>query len=210
MLINNFHLAIRSTLLYRGEMRQKTLRAKKQEILQQKIMLAATKNLPDDFALTPAAVTKQARPQMSVAMLDDICLTIAEHCEPLSVACRRTELPTYAAVNKWLLENEEYKSRIDEAMKAGSHLVATKLRQIARGGIGSTGCPARDKLVIDTEMRLLAKLSPKEYGDKQTIDTTATITVESKLSVGEAARRLAFALTQSTITDAEFQELSSE
>jgi hypothetical protein len=54
------------------------------------------------------------------------------------------------------------------AREIGYDVIAANLRNTARGMGDSTNDVQRDKLIIDTDLKLLAKWS-KKYADKQTI-----------------------------------------
>lgn len=79
--------------------------------------------------------------------------------------------------------------------------MADNLRKTARGIGESSGDVARDKLIIDTDVRLLARWNPKRYGDRQIVtgDRDADpIQVEAKadysrLSVEELRTLMALA-----------------
>ena len=50
--------------------------------------------------------------------------------------------------------------------KEGEETIAFNLRETARGRGESTHDVHRDKLIIETDLKLLAKWNPKRYGDK--------------------------------------------
>jgi hypothetical protein len=65
---------------------------------------------------------------------------------------------------------EEVSAAIARARVIGHDAIAARARQTARGktddeGGDSTGDVQRDKLIIETDLKLLAKWDPKRYGD---------------------------------------------
>jgi hypothetical protein len=80
-------------------------------------------------------------------------------------------MPCSRTVNEWKNTNEEFSSAIAGARASGFDAIAARTRLTARGktsseGGDSSGDVQRDKLIIDTDLKLLAKWDPKRYGDK--------------------------------------------
>jgi hypothetical protein len=74
-------------------------------------------------------------------------------------------------VRNWMEGDEEVSRAIARAREEGEQALAFRARQTARGkgpdaGGDSTGDVQRDKLIIDTDMKLLAKFNPRRWGDK--------------------------------------------
>lgn len=91
--------------------------------------------------------------------------------EPLAVICRDDWLPTDDTVRNWAAVDESFGRRIACAREVGFDAIAYRARMTARGlddalGGDSTADVQRDKLIIDTDLKLLAKWDPKRYGDK--------------------------------------------
>jgi len=105
---------------------------------------------------------------------EEICERL-EQGEPLEEICRSEGMPTSRAVNDW--ENKKVDSVPDSvasdiarARVIGYDAIANRLRHTARGkteaqGGDSTGDVQRDKLIIETDLKLLSKWSSK-YCDK--------------------------------------------
>lgn len=92
------------------------------------------------------------------------------HGEPLTHICRDLGICD-DTVRNWMEKDEEAARVIARAREEGEQAIAFRLRQTARGkgpeaGGDSTGDVQRDKLVIDTDLKLLAKWNPKKWGDK--------------------------------------------
>ena len=56
----------------------------------------------------------------------------------------------------------------------GYDAIANNLRGVARGLEGSTKDVQRDKLIVWTDLQLLAKWMPKKYGEKLALDHNIT------------------------------------
>lgn len=100
--------------------------------------------------------------------------------EPMAQICRDEGMPSYSAVYSWMKTKPEVSEVIARAREEGEDVIASNLRLIARGiSAESTNDVQRDKLIIDTDLKLLAKWNPKKYGDKQTVDVDVTSKGES-------------------------------
>lgn len=91
--------------------------------------------------------------------------------EPMTHICAEDWLPTDRTVRNWITANEAFASDIACARESGHDAIAHRTRLTARGkteeeGGDSSGDVQRDKLIIDTDLKLLAKWDPKRYGDK--------------------------------------------
>ncbi len=107
-----------------------------------------------------------------------VCNLLAQGI-PLSQICKdNIDLPHPSIIRDWCEKNKELSLAIAHAREDGEDCIAGETRKIARGEPGySTGDVIRDKLIIDTDLKLLAKWNPKKYGDKQQIDHTGTLTL---------------------------------
>jgi hypothetical protein len=66
----------------------------------------------------------------------------------------------------WCEKDESLRIRFARARELGFDAIAESLRTTTRGGGESSGDVARDKLIVETDLKLLAKWDPKRYGDK--------------------------------------------
>ena len=105
---------------------------------------------------------------------------------PLREICRREGMPAWRTVYWWLSDDPDFSARFERAREIGFDAIAEEALEIADDGTndwierkrqdGSTEevlngeHVQRSKLRIDTRLKLLAKWSPKKYGDKQTVD----------------------------------------
>jgi len=96
----------------------------------------------------------------------EICDKLAEGV-PLAEICRQEGMPHPSTVRRWAATNETLSRAIADAREDGEERITADLRRTAKGDQGySTGDVNRDKLIIDTDLKLLAKWNPKKYGDK--------------------------------------------
>jgi len=87
---------------------------------------------------------------------------------PLRQLCREDGMPSARAVYDWMAQDAELASRIAHARDVGFDAIAESVFDII------DDCPAisdhvqRAKMRAEYRLKLLAKWSPKRYGDKQT------------------------------------------
>jgi predicted secreted protein len=103
---------------------------------------------------------------------------------PLRELCRQDGMPAWRTVYDWLEADPDFATRFARAREMGFDAIAEEALEIADDGSndwmerrrkdGSTEEVVnsehvqRSKLRIETRLKLLAKWSPKRYGDKQT------------------------------------------
>lgn len=90
--------------------------------------------------------------------------------DPLTEICAGLDLCD-DTVRDWAKADEEFSRAIARAREAGEDAIAHRLRRTARGrgadaGGDSTGDVQRDRLIVETDLKLLAKFNPKRWGDK--------------------------------------------
>ena len=105
---------------------------------------------------------------------------------PLRELCRREGMPSWRTIYSWMDADEAVASRIAQARDVGYDAIAEDILDIADDGTndwverkrndGSTDVVIdsehvqRSKLRIETRLKLLAKWSPKKYGDNTTLN----------------------------------------
>jgi hypothetical protein len=100
-------------------------------------------------------------------LVAEICERL-ERGEDLTSICRSDpKFPSYNAIRDWAENSAEVGANIARARARGFDTIALNCRKIARGDTeaGSTGDTQRDRLIVDTDLKLLAKWDPKRYGD---------------------------------------------
>lgn len=91
---------------------------------------------------------------------------------------RMDDMPSAATIHDWKSPNEKRRPKtvseevaldIARARELGYDVIASRLRQTARGNGDSTHDVQRDKLIIETDLKLLAKWT-KKYSDKSSVE----------------------------------------
>ena len=100
-----------------------------------------------------------------------ICERLSEG-EPMASICRDKAMPGVTTVWEWTKSDETFSESIARARDAGFDAIATRARETARGRGDSTDDVPRDKLIIETDLKLLSKWDPRRYGDKTTTEQT--------------------------------------
>ena len=83
--------------------------------------------------------------------------------EPLTHICADDWLPCDDTVRNWAAANLEFGRAIARAREAGFDKIALDALDIADDKLGDA---QRDRLRVETRLKLLAKWDPKRYGDK--------------------------------------------
>jgi hypothetical protein len=104
-------------------------------------------------------------------IVDAVCEAVAQGT-PLVQACRNSVI-SKDAWNDWVNADDDLKRRFARAREDGHDAIASRTRETARGkgaeqGGDSTGDVQRDKLIIETDLKLLAKWD-RRYGDKMLV-----------------------------------------
>lgn len=115
------------------------------------------------------------------AVGDEICERISQGMS-LAAICREGGMPSCQTVHRWREADVGFAARYARAREDGFEAIAHRLREIARGRGESSGDLPRDKLIIDTDLKLLSKWAPRSYGDK--IDVSANHAGEIKIIMG--------------------------
>jgi hypothetical protein len=148
-------------------------------------------------------------------------------CERLSVGetlrsiCRDEAMPAWRTVYDWISADKEFAARIAHARDLGFDAIAESTIEIADDGLNDTyrdeqgnvrtdqDVIARSKLRIETRLKLLAKWSPKRYGDKQAVELTGAdngpIQIERKAE--RISELMAIAATRKTKQDEDLDGL---
>ena len=119
--------------------------------------------------------------------------------------CRQEEMPSFAAIYRWLQDDKDFEARFAHARVIGHDSIAEECASLADteplavfDEAGNkrydTGSIAWRKLQIETRLKLLAKWNPKKYGDKTILagDDEAPLVVEASFDIfGELLKNLA-------------------
>lgn len=79
-------------------------------------------------------------------------------------------MPSTQLIGQWEAADPEVAKAIAHARAHGFDAIAQRARKTARGygtelGGDSTGDVKRDRLIVDTDLKLLAKWDPRRYGE---------------------------------------------
>lgn len=142
--------------------------------------------------------TKKKRGQPSKfteKLADEICIRLSSG-ETLRSICRDERMPAWRTVYDWMEADPTFSARIARAREKGFDAIAEEALEIANTPVtgeeieeGPDGRKVKKadmlghrKLQIWTRLQLLAKWSPKKYGDKQTIDMNVTGSLAERLA----------------------------
>ncbi len=96
------------------------------------------------------------------ALFAEICERLSKG-EPLAQICRDEHMPSDRTVGNWRDGDPALASAIARARETGFDAIALEALRIADDKEGEH---QRDRLRVDTRLKLLAKWDPKRYGDK--------------------------------------------
>lgn len=99
-------------------------------------------------------------------LVAEICGRL-EQGEPLAHICNGASwLPDTRTLWDWERQDDAIANAITRARQLGAHAMASNLLKVANGEVDfSSGDVKRDKLIVDTSLSLLAKWTPRLYGD---------------------------------------------
>lgn len=103
--------------------------------------------------------------------------------ESLRSICRDDDMPARAAVNKWLIEHQEFTDQYVRAREAQAEVFADEIVQLAddiskdaeRDEISVNVAIERAKVQIDARKWVASKLLPKKYGSFKSVELKGEI-----------------------------------
>lgn len=131
-------------------------------------------------------VKKTGRPsKYTEAIASEICSRIAEG-QTLRSICRHEHMPSFGTVYRWIEGDEAFSARIARARDIGYDAIAEDAMAIAdtpligeeveiqqgKKKVKRGDMVTHRRLQVETRLKLLAKWSPKRYGDKITQEHT--------------------------------------
>ena len=136
-------------------------------------------------------------------LLDSILSRVSDG-EPLRAILREPGMPAFRTWYDWLRQDPELSARFAKARRDGYDAIADRVRETARGvGPDASGDVKRDKLIIYTDLQLLARWDPKRYGERRIISgddqeppvrhevSLSGLDADSLKAIRDAARKLA-------------------
>lgn len=143
------------------------------------------------------AAPKSAPVYRSPEVMDAIVAQISEGT-PLREICRQQGMPSWVAVYDWVEQDAAFASRFAQARARGFDAIAAESLSIVDAppernqfGCVDSGSVAHAKLRAEHRLKLLAKWSPKQYGERLEVESNSTVT---HLFDPEQATRMALAL----------------
>lgn len=124
---------------------------------------------------------------------DEICERLSKG-ETLASICREEKMPAVRTVSHWKARYPEFLASFACAREEGFDAIADECMAIAdettnddkmsENGqiIPNSEWITRSRLRVETRLKLLAKWSPKRYGDKLEID--ANVSADVKVTIG--------------------------
>ncbi len=94
-------------------------------------------------------------------LVDEICARLTAG-EPLAQIHRDSKMPTPSVLWDWCKADQAIEDEIARARESGADAIAVDALDISDNLSGDV---QRDKLRVDTRLRLLAKWNPKRYGE---------------------------------------------
>lgn len=133
--------------------------------------------------------------------IDEEIINRISNGEPLRVICRDEHMPAWRTVYDWLDSDQEFSARFARARDLGFDAIAQQALEIADtpmlgfrteiGDDGKTKTVEEDmlghrKLQIETRLKLLAKWSPKRYGDKIDLNHGGVLSIRDVSELSDA------------------------
>lgn len=130
-----------------------------------------------------ALVHGPGRPSLySCELTEEICARL-EAGETLTSICSDGHMPAVRTVHDWRDRDPAFSACFTRAREIGFDVIAARTRETARGMGDSTADVQRDKLIIETDLKLLARWDPKRYGDRTETHLTGEITERKTITV---------------------------
>lgn len=148
----------------------------KAEVYAQKVVVAEPKKTGRPSLRTPEIV-------------EDIVEKLSRGITMVDI-CAPDDMPVPRTVRRWTEEDEAVKSAIAGAREDGADAIASRVRETARGRGDSAGDVQRDKLIIDTDLKLLSKWD-RRYADKVEISGGEDLGINAMAKVLDPLNELA-------------------
>lgn len=116
-------------------------------------------------------------------------LSRTEKGEPLTRICEDKRMPARSVVYQWLEDDETFAGRFHAARARGVHALAEECLEISDEDAPDPVDVQRNRLRIDTRLRLAGKWLPRVYGDK--LDLTSDGKAINLAAEVDAARKRA-------------------
>lgn len=138
----------------------------------------------------------RGRPSVRTGALDEEVLAWIAEGKTLRDFCRRPGKPARRTIDDWREQDPAFAARFARARDDGYDVIAEQALAIAdTPQVGQIVTKDKDgtktvtedmlghrKLQVDTRLKLLAKWSPKKYGDKIDVEHTGKVSLEQILA----------------------------
>jgi len=146
--------------------------------------------------MTTKPKAKTGRPPEAVP--EDIAEELSQwiaHGKTLREFCRQEGKPAWRTVYAWMEKDKDFYARIAHARDLGYDAIAEETLAIIdeppphdMNGKSDSGYVAWSKNRVEQRMKLLAKWSPKKYGDKVGIEHSGSVALDA--AILEARKRV--------------------
>ena len=113
--------------------------------------------------------------ELTTELTDQICQELMNG-QPLTRICTRKELPSIAAVNRWISKDPSFAKQITNARRVGTQFYLDKMIEELET------MSAKDVGIVREKLHhyrwLSSKLLPNLYGDKQEVIQDTKITIQ--------------------------------
>lgn len=134
---------------------------------------AGRKTAPASKTVKPEKQRKMGRPTLySEEVAADICAHIASN-KSLTSYCRQSGKPGLTTVFNWLAKHPEFVNLYAHARETQADMSADEIVEIA----DTEPDPNKARVRIDARKWTAAKLKPKKYGDRLTLDGDLKVTM---------------------------------
>ncbi len=124
---------------------------------------------------------KIGRPSVySQKLAMDICSQISTG-NHLNAICKQDNMPTRTTVYKWLETNPTFADMYVRAREERTDLMADEIIDIADQTFEDAAAVMKARLRVDTRKWLMAKMSPRKYGDKIQQEITGDVDVSLRV-----------------------------
>lgn len=104
-----------------------------------------------------------------------ICSLMAEGMS-LKTICLSDNMPDKSNVFRWLANNQEFRDIYEKAAAERSEALVEEILDFSDDKKTDV---QRSRLMVDTRKWIASKLKPKKYGDKQAVEHSGSLTLDS-------------------------------
>lgn len=151
---------------------------------------------------------KIGRPSIKTPELMDEFLARISHGRSIANICAEPDMPDTTTIYDWLAKDESFSLRYARACSDRGLLYADRIADITEKMMKGEIAPDVARVAIDAHKWTAARLVPKLYGDRQSVDVAVTHTHQLHLDALKRLNESAKALPASDIIDGEFVSVS--